>query len=165
MDQNNAVVPDPSRRITRRAAQRLAQGQVQFAELGVEPTSRRAGRTGARNNQVPAANQRVHQEAPEFAQAATAGIGSSASVAANREVWPMAYCSFHELYSDVAKDSWKGNYTRIMRRFDTNVEEPLDGRDLWEKVVRLRPDYPQSYLMCSHTANGTRIFCVHAPSQ
>jgi hypothetical protein len=165
MNQNNAVVPDPSRRITRRTAQRLAPGQVQFAELGVEPTSRRTGRAGARNDRVPAANQRDHQAAPEFAQAATADIGSSASVAANREVWPMAYSSFHELYSDAAKDPWKGDYTRIMRRFDTNVDEPLDGRDLSEKVVRLRPDYPQSYLMCFHTANGTRIFCVHTPSQ
>jgi hypothetical protein len=120
MDQNNLVVPDPSRRITRRAASR----------------------------QDP-------QEVPEFAQAATAKTGPSASVVTNREVLPMACRSFHELYSDAAKDPWKGNYAGIMRQFDTNVEAPLDGRDLWEKVIRLRPGYPQSYLMCSHTANGT----------
>jgi hypothetical protein len=40
MDQNNLVVPDPSRRITRRAAQRLAPGQVQFTELGAGGTPR-----------------------------------------------------------------------------------------------------------------------------
>jgi hypothetical protein len=52
-----------------------------------------------------------------------------------------------------------------MRRFDAHTDDPLDGESLWEKVVRLPPACPQAYLMCSHTATGTRIYCLHTPTQ
>jgi hypothetical protein len=72
--------------------------------------------------------------------------------------------SFYEFFGDNELDPSKGDYTRIMARFDPEVNQATSHVMLLELAVGSGP-VPQAYLCCSERRNQTRIFCIHMPSR
>jgi hypothetical protein len=73
-------------------------------------------------------------------------------------------CTFNELYRDNELDPCKGDYSRIMVRFDPEVNPATSHVMLLELAVG-RGASPQAYHCCTTRQNQTKIFCVHMPSR
>jgi hypothetical protein len=132
--------------------------QVRFAEAEARAAPPRAEGSRPRGADARPATAAAEQPQPAPIEQVVAREMPSLNIL------PVAHQSFQDLFLDMAKDPWKGNYARIMRRFDPSNDDPVNGDELWNQVVKLRPDHPQAYLTCAHTASGTRIFCLHTPT-
>jgi hypothetical protein len=74
------------------------------------------------------------------------------------------YKTFSQLYSDETLDPCKGQYARIMHRFDPAHPNAIQGNILLDQALGAGA-IPQAYLCCSSSRRGTRIYCVHMPSR
>jgi hypothetical protein len=52
-----------------------------------------------------------------------------------------------------------------MKRFDANRQGAVPSATLYQQVVNSGGSVLQAYLCCSRVATGTRIFCLHLPTQ
>jgi hypothetical protein len=73
--------------------------------------------------------------------------------------------NFSQLYQDAAKDPFRRQYERIMQRFDANWQGAILSVTLYQQVVNSGGSVLQAYLCCSRVGTGTRIFCLHLPTQ
>jgi hypothetical protein len=77
---------------------------------------------------------------------------------------PKRHQVFSEFYRDGELDPCRGDYTRIMERFDPEVNAGTSHVMLLEQAVQYGPE-PQAYLVCTERQDQTRIFCLHLPSR
>jgi hypothetical protein len=72
--------------------------------------------------------------------------------------------TFREYYSDETRDPCKGSYSRIMDRFDPEVNNAVSHVMLLEQAIGSGV-VPQAYLCCAHVQQQMRIYCLHLPSK
>jgi hypothetical protein len=73
--------------------------------------------------------------------------------------------TFRDFYADSSRDPCKGDYQRIMQRFDPEAATIIASDVLLEQALGNRPDLHQAYLCCAATRRGPRVFCIHLPSR
>jgi hypothetical protein len=97
-------------------------------------------------------------------------LGSVSYTMANLQMQPgpdlltLKHQSFSEFYGDNGLDPFRGDYARIMERFDPDVNNALSHVLLLGQAVGCGP-VPQAYLCCALRQGQTRIFCLHLPSR
>jgi hypothetical protein len=72
--------------------------------------------------------------------------------------------NFASLYSDVEVDPFQRNYSRVMQRFDPEINNALSHVMLLEQAVSCGAA-PQAYLCCSQRQNQVKVYCLHMPSK
>jgi len=72
--------------------------------------------------------------------------------------------SFGAFYGDASLDPCSGDYTRIMDRFDPEVNPAISHVTLLERAIGSGP-VPQAYLCCVERSQQTKIICLHLPSK
>jgi hypothetical protein len=82
----------------------------------------------------------------------------------NGNLLPNRYRTFQSFHSDGELDPCRGNYERIMRRFDVDVNPGVTPLMLFEQAVGSGV-VPQAYLCCATSQLEVKIYCVHLPSK
>jgi hypothetical protein len=77
---------------------------------------------------------------------------------------PAAHLTFAAYYGDPELDPCKGDYRRLMERFDPDVNNVVTPLLLQEQAVA-SGIVPQAYLCCAQRQDQVRIYCVHLPSK
>ncbi len=75
-----------------------------------------------------------------------------------------AHLTFASYYGDLELDPCKGDYRRIMERFDPDVNNVVTPLLLQEQAVGSGA-VPQAYFCCTQRQDQVRIYCVHLPSK
>jgi hypothetical protein len=73
--------------------------------------------------------------------------------------------TFLQFYEDAQKDPCRGNYQRIMQRFDPIDQGAANPEVLYDQALGTPATVHQAYFCCAATRRGPRIFCIHAPSR
>jgi hypothetical protein len=76
----------------------------------------------------------------------------------------VAHQDFRSFYGDLTLDPCNGDYSRIMARFDPEINPAISQATLLEQAIGLGP-VPQAYLCCVHRQNHTRVYCLHLPQR
>jgi hypothetical protein len=77
----------------------------------------------------------------------------------------MVTTTLRQLYQDESKDPCRGDYARIMMRFNIMIANPVPGPTLFQQVVNRWGGVLQSFLCCGRSLNGPRVFALHLPSK
>jgi hypothetical protein len=75
------------------------------------------------------------------------------------------YSTFHQFFDDTSRDPCRGDYTRVMARFDPESATVIPSEVLIEQALGNRPDMHQAYLCCVSTRRGPRVYCLLLPAR
>jgi hypothetical protein len=74
------------------------------------------------------------------------------------------HATFASFYNDLTLDPCKGQYARIMGRFEPEQENRIPAEVLLEQALGAGC-VPQAYLCCAATRRGPRLYVIHLPAR
>ncbi len=75
-----------------------------------------------------------------------------------------SHLTFASYYGDLELDPCKGDYRRLMERFDPDINNVVTPLLLQEQAVASGVA-PQAYFCCAQRQDQVHIYCVHLPSK